>query len=163
MLRAVASLISPWRGTLVSFRLEGLSETVCAPPSRKKAQPCGAGAAPDREVSCLGKVDRLTQRVWRQVLFRNFALALQHQLECIQQVGLGLVQGFTLRDGGRYLLDEASVSTLFGRFKYRRQFHGRRMSCRAVFGKVPQSFRSATCAIPCPQRRPILNWSKGGK
>jgi hypothetical protein len=35
-------------------------------------------------------IERLAQRVGRQFLFGQFALALQHQLERVQQVRLGL-------------------------------------------------------------------------
>src|SRR5882762_3363191 len=142
MLCTVPPLISLWRGTLVIFRLEGLSHTVCARPSRKKVHPCRRKCCSKsrsfmcREVSCLDQVDRLTQCVWRQVLFRNFALTLQHQLERIEQVRLCLFQGFALRDGSRNLLNEASVPTLLGRLKNRCQFHPQRISRRALFGKL---------------------------
>src|SRR5205823_1827833 len=125
-------------------------------PRARRRSPARAGAAPGRGASSLGKLERLAQSVWGQILFRQFALARQHQLEGIQQVRLGFGQGFTLRNGGGNLLHETSVSALFGRLKDRCQFHAPRLPHRAALGKWSRG--AFSCGTRITEHRPLVHW-----
>jgi hypothetical protein len=69
-------------------------------------------------------------------LFRKLAMALQHQLERVQEVRLCFFERLTLGNRRGKLLHEAGVSTLFCWFKYCGQLHTFRLPRRRRFLKI---------------------------